>query len=82
MFEALFTRPDALARQRMSPYAESRARFLVYCSKLGYPLATLKKMGRRGNLWVVLHRKASAWQIAIVFMAGSGKAPHPAIQQS
>ncbi len=44
MFETLFTRPHVLARHGASPYAESRARFLVHCSKLGYPRATLQKI--------------------------------------
>lgn len=43
MFETLFTCQRVLARHRASPHAESRARYLVHCSELGYPRATLKK---------------------------------------
>jgi site-specific recombinase XerD len=44
MFETLFTRQHVLARHRFSPCADSRARFLVHCSELGYPRVTLQKI--------------------------------------
>jgi site-specific recombinase XerD len=43
MFETLYTCQRVLARHRASPYAESRARYLVHCSELGYPRTTLRK---------------------------------------
>lgn len=44
MFDSLFTRQHVLARHRSGPCAESRARFLVHCSELGYPRITLRKI--------------------------------------
>lgn len=49
MFEVLFTRPHVLALHRSSPCVESRERFLLHCSDLGYPRASLRKIA-----WVLL----------------------------
>lgn len=49
MLSTLFIRPCILARHRASPYAESRARFLEYCSDQGHPRSSLRKIA-----WVLL----------------------------
>ena len=44
MFETLFASQRVLAQHRTSPCSGSRERYLVHCSELGYPRATLQKI--------------------------------------
>lgn len=62
MFEVLFTRPFAIARQRNGPLAKQRRRYLTNCADCGMAIPTLRvvahylltitnylKLGKRGN---------------------------------
>src|SRR5215475_6989850 len=44
MFEALFTRPSAIARYRSAPLLKERLRYLAHCEQIGIKPATLRKI--------------------------------------